>query len=157
MKVIIGSGNQREEGFVSVDIADKCGADLVADVRKKWNWATEPIEMLKADNLHEHLTWEETRDMMNQAWEKMISGGVFWIRVPLAISFEDNHEQLVEHLMAALTDPSHKSFYTTQTFDYYDMNHARGRIYGRDYGLKLWKRTMSKTDGRFLIVELVKP
>lgn len=157
MKVLIGSGSQKEDGFVSVDISEKCGADIVADIRNPWDWAKEPIEAIRADNVLEHLTWEETRDVMNQAWEKMAPGGLFWIRVPLAISQTDDLESLKSHLMAAMTDPSHKSFYTTETFDYYDIDHPRGRVYGRDYGLKLWKRLRNDEDSRFLIVELQKP
>lgn len=158
MKILLGSGEQKEEWFLSVDISDQCGADIVADVREPWDWATEPIEMIKSDNLLEHLTWEETKALMNQAWEKMAPGGLFWIRVPLAVSFSDNLEELKDHLMAAMTDPSHKTFYTTQTFDYYDMDHQRGKVYGRDYGLKLWKRVRNEEwNKRFLIVELVKP
>lgn len=157
MKYDLGAGQQKEPGYISVDISDKCGADIVADIREPWVWA-ENVEALRADNLLEHLTWEEMKAVMNEAWERMTPGGVFWIRLPLAVSFDDSLEELKDHLMAALTDPSHKTFYTTQTFDYFDMDHQRGKIYGRDYGLKLWKRIRNEEwNKRFLIIELQKP
>lgn len=131
MKVLLGSGNQKEPGFISVDISDKCGADIVADIREPWMWATEPIEELKADNLMEHLSVEERIAVMNEAWERMKPGGVFWIRVPLLKL--DN-----EHISGAFSDPTHKTFWTMETADYFNKDHARGRVFGRDYGIKLW-------------------
>lgn len=72
MKVLLGAGEDREEGFVSLDISDKCGADIVADVRDiPWTWATEPLTMIKANNLLEHLTVEERIAVVNEAWDKM--------------------------------------------------------------------------------------
>jgi predicted SAM-dependent methyltransferase len=135
-----------------VNISDKCRADIVADVREPWTWATEPIEMIKADNLLEHLTPEERITVINEAYDKMAEGGIFWIRVPLLKMAEEN-------ILAAFTDPTHKSFFTIQTFDYWDKNHQRGKVFGRDYGIKLWTRIRNeewRENKRFLIDELCK-
>ena len=71
-KYDLGAGQQKEEGYKSVDISDKCGADIVADIREPWTWA-ENVEALRSDNTLEHLTWEELKSVMNEA----CSGFVF--------------------------------------------------------------------------------
>lgn len=151
MKVLLGSGEQKEDGYLSLDISKECHPDIVADIREPWTWATEPIEELKADNLTEHLTPDERIDVMNEAWDRMKPGGMFWIRGPLLKLDED-------HLMGAFSDPTHKSYFTMETWDYWDIDHPRGRVYGRDYGIKLWKIQRKEEWGaKFFIVELIKP
>lgn len=158
MKYSLGSGDIKEEGFISVDFSDKCGAEIVADVTKfPWDWMEDGAEMIMSKNLLEHLNADERIKYFNEAHRKLKVGGILYTLVPLAVSPNDSLEDLKAHLMAALTDPTHSSFFTTQTFDYLDMEHQRGKIYGRDYGLKLWKRTRNEEfNKRFLIVELVK-
>lgn len=151
MKVLLGSGNQKEEGYLSLDISDKCGADIVADIREPWTWATELIEELKADNVMEHLSVEERISVMNEAWERMKPGGMFWIRVPL-------FKLDADHISGAFSDPTHKTFWTMETIDYFNQDHPRGRVFGRDYGIKLWKVQRNEdVPPKFLEIELIKP
>ena len=151
MKYSIGSGNIKEEGFISVDISDKCGADIVADVREPWTWALEPIEELKSYNLLEHLSVEERISVMNEAHDRMKPGGKFFVRVPLLKLDE-------AHFSGAFSDPTHKTFWTIETVDYFNKNHARGRVFGRDYGIKLWEVLKNEEAGeKFLDIILQKP
>jgi hypothetical protein len=149
MQIILGSGSQKEEGFISVDISDKCSPHIVADVRQPWEWASEPITYIKSENLLEHFTPDERIRALNEAHDRMATGGIFKITVPLLKLIEDN-------LMGAFTDPTHKCYFTTGTFDYWNKNHARGRVFGRDYGIKLWTIISKKERDRFLEIELQK-
>lgn len=158
-KYSLGAGDVKEEGFISVDLSPECGADIVADVRVfPWDWMEDGAEMIMSKNLLEHLSVDERAKFFNEAHRKLKVGGILYTLVPLAISPEDTLEELKEHLMASMTDLTHKTFFTTQSFDYLDMDHKRGKVYGRDYGLKLWKRVRNEEwNKRFLIVELMRP
>lgn len=151
MKYNLGAGTQKIDGFVSVDLSPKCGADIVADIRKTpWDWMVDADE-IRLDNTAEHLSVEERIIVFNEAWEKMKSGGLFWIRVPL-FKLDD------DHISGAFSDPTHKTFWTMETIDYFNKDHPRGRIFGRDYGIKLWKVQRNEdVPPKFLEIELIKP
>jgi hypothetical protein len=151
MKYLLGAGDTKEEGYIIVDSSSTCGADICADVTKfPWDWMEDEVDLIKSQNLLEHLSVDDRMNFFNEAWRKLKVGGVLSTHVPLLKLDE-------AHLMAAFTDISHKSYFTLQTFDYLDMDHQRGRIYGKDYGLKLWKKIRHEEwCDRFLICELQK-
>jgi predicted SAM-dependent methyltransferase len=159
IKYLLGAGEVREEGFITVDLSDKCGCDIVADVRVfPWDWMPDGVDMIKSQNLLEHLTEEERVKYFNEAHRKLKVGGILYTLVPLLMSPEDSLEELKEHLMAAFTDPTHKSYWSTQTIDYFNKDHQRGKIYGRDYNILPWEVVRNeKFNRRFLITELRKP
>lgn len=152
MKYSLGSGDIKDEGFISVDLSDKCGADIVADVSKfPWDWMEDGAEMIMSKNLLEHLSVDDRMKFFNEAYRKLRSGGILYTLVPLFKLDE-------AHMMAAFTDISHKSYFTNQTFQYLDMDHNRGQVYGKDYGLSLWKIIRHEEwESRFLICEMQKP
>lgn len=151
MRVDIGSGDIRTEGFLSLDISDKCKPDIVWDIKKTpWEWATEPLEYLRADNILEHLDPTDLINVINEAHRLMAPGGVFWIRVPLLKMDE-------EHIDGAFTDPTHRNYFTMGSFDYWDIDHQRYHSFGKDYGILPWKRIRNEDyPPKFLIVELKK-
>jgi predicted SAM-dependent methyltransferase len=152
MRYDLGAGQNKEPGFVSVDISDKCGADIVADVTEfPWDWMAGPVEAIRADNLAEHLSVEERIAFFNECHDRLEPGGMLWIRVPLLKLDND-------HISGAFSDPTHKTVFTTETADYFNQDHQRGKVFGRDYGIKLWKVQRNEEWGtKFLIMEFIKP
>ncbi len=153
MKLNLGSGDQKMEGYVAVDISEKCNPDIVYDIRKtpypkEWNNCDE----VRCDNILEHLTPDELIEVTNEIYEILKPGGKLWYRVPLL-------KMEWENMIGVFTDPTHKSFFTIQTPSYWDKNSPRGKVYGRDYGINLWSKVEAREwdkNTKFLICEMIK-
>jgi len=156
MRLNIGSGDQKKEGYKSVDMSDKCNPDYVWDITqfpypKEWEGCKE----VRSDNLFEHIEPKTLIRVINEIHKILMPGGKLWIRVPLL-----NANPLNIH--RAFTDPTHCNYFTIETFDYWEdkPNQAglnRWKMFGKDYGIIPWKRIMNEEWNKtFLIVELVK-
>lgn len=146
-----GAGKQKIDGYKSVDISEKCNPDYVRDITKipypkEW----EGCEKIKMDNVAEHIEPYTLIKVINECRRILRPGGKLWIRVPLLLP---KHE----YLMGAFTDPTHVNYFTEETFQYWDKDHPRHKVFGRDYGIEGWKLIRNeKTPPKFLIVELQK-
>lgn len=59
MKLDLGCGNKKKEGFVGVDILNFDGVDVVHDLRQRWPWEESSVEEAHSSHFVEHLTgWE---------------------------------------------------------------------------------------------------
>lgn len=153
MKLNIGSGAQKMEGFHSVDISPRYNPDFVWDITKfpypeEW----EGCEYIRCDNIIEHLTPTERINVINEFNRIMKPGGILWIRSPWVTMREEN-------LIGAFTDPTHRCYFTIQTSDYWDVDHKRHKWIAKDYGIIGWRRIRNeawKSNPKFLIIELQK-
>jgi len=65
IRLDIGCGKNKKEGFIGVDQYAMDGVDKVIDVRKKWPWKDNEVDEVHASHFIEHLTnfndkWERT-------------------------------------------------------------------------------------------------
>ncbi len=134
MKINLGSGNLRREGWVNVDRLACVNPDIVCDITKMpWPWDESVAERIDADNLLEHVGWGSDGEdllmvVMNEAHRILIPGGVMWFRVP---DFE-------RWPVGALRDPTHRRYFVKGSMDYWTADHPTHHNYGKFYGYKPW-------------------
>jgi len=153
MQLDLGAGDIRTEGYKSVDISDKCKPDYIWDITKlpypkEWEGA----EGVRIDNVCEHIEPYTLIKVINEIHRIMKVGGILWSRLPLLKLTEKNFD-------GVFTDPTHVNQFTKDTFYYWDKNHRRCKIFGKDYGIIPWTLLRNeewKDNDKFLIVELQK-
>ena len=152
LKIDLGCGFDKHEGYIRADISSICKPDVLIDVRKiPWQWEDNSVDYLRVDNLFEHLVPSDFMKAMAESWRVLKVGGILWIRVPYL-----GWPLTEEHIIGMFTDPTHQSYFTNQTFDYWDKEHSRHSQFGVLYGCKPFNRIRQVEDGKFLIVELCK-
>jgi hypothetical protein len=79
IKLDIGCGKNKKEGFLGVDQYKLPGVDLVTDLNKAWPWKTGSVEEVNASHFIEHLTnldgkWERVH-FFNELYRILRVGG----------------------------------------------------------------------------------
>lgn len=126
MKLNLGSCGTEIPGYISVDIVPP--AEVITDLAEKWPWPNDSIEAVKAIHVFEHLP--DMIHVMNELWRVCRNGAIVEIEVPSA-----------SHGAGGFQDPTHKSYWTMNTFLYFEAGAAERERFGDYYGIK----------GRFLV------
>jgi hypothetical protein len=71
LKLDIGCGKNKREGFTGVDQFKMDGVDIVMDVRKKWPWKDGSVEEVHCSHFVEHLTGVERVHFCNELYRVM--------------------------------------------------------------------------------------
>lgn len=129
MRLNLGSCNRNIPGFLSVDIAPP--ADVIADLSQPWPWPDDSVDEVKALQVFEHLP--DSIHTMNELWRVCRNGARVEIEVPSA-----------SHGAGAFQDPTHKSFWTMNSFQYFEAGAPARERFGKHYGI----------DARFKVVSL---
>ncbi len=146
MKINLGCGHLHKKGYANVDM--QMPADYLCDIGKQGlPFVGNSVELAEADNLMEHFDNHEFMFAMNDVFRVLRPGGLFWWKVPDALSWPDG----------AYGDPTHKRFFVPRSFLYVDRAKDQWKNYGRHYGFQGWDLKGLSTDGRFFTCELVKP
>lgn len=122
LKLNIGCGDQKKEGFEGIDIID-FGQKHILDVREGLPFEDETVDAIRHEHFLEHLTPDEAVDFMNECWrvlKKSENRGVMHIIVPY----------VRDDMSFVMT---HRSFYTPDTF--VDLQHGQR---WKDYGIRRW-------------------
>lgn len=98
----LGGGIDCAQGWTAVDIHN---ASIVADLNERWPMEDNSVGALRAHDVIEHL--KNPIHTMNEAWRVLCHGGLFLIEVPSTDG------------RGAFQDPSHVSFFNTNSFWYY--------------------------------------
>lgn len=136
MKLNIGSGLTRMEGFINVDrvqCTDEKGnqyTDIICDIEKE----PLPFEDSSIDEIACFETLEHIENLifvMNEMWRVLKPEGILKGKVPR------------EGGRGALADPTHKRIFIMDTFDYFTgvnrhSNLRPKRPENADYGIKPW-------------------
>ena len=118
MKINVGSGIHKKEGYVNCDIAKDVGADHVFDAGShRWPFEEDSVDEVLCENLLEHLSAYELDHFFEQAWRVLKDKGNLNLVVPHFMSY------------TAYYDPDHVRFFTPNSFIY-------------------WSRTCRGSDGR---------
>lgn len=135
----LGCGNTPIEGAVNHDVSKHSPhVDVAHDLDiLPWPWGDESFGAIFAIDVFEHLRLDVDL-WLNQCHRILSDDGVLVIRVP-----HYSHEN-------AYTDPTHRRFFTTHTFDYWDKSTLLHQKYGCFYyassGL-WWSVKTADTDG----------
>ncbi len=83
MKIDVGCGKRKKEGFIGVDRLKFDGVDVVCDVGKDaWPWTDGVVEEINCSHVVEHLTGEQRIHFANEACRVLKKGGRCTIIVP---------------------------------------------------------------------------
>lgn len=75
LKLDLGCGINKKEGFYGVDSMKFAGVDKVADLRKKWPWKDNSVDEVHASHFIEHLTGDERVHFANELYRVLKVGG----------------------------------------------------------------------------------
>jgi predicted SAM-dependent methyltransferase len=105
-KLNLGSGKDVRHGFVNLDSAKLPGVDIVHNLNKyPWPIKNNEFDFVLCDNVLEHL--DSIIKPAEELWRITKPKGKIVVKVPLSPS------------IWAFTDPTHKSYYTFLTFNYF--------------------------------------
>ncbi len=82
LRLNLGSGTVKVEGFLSVDKIDFAGVDVVADLRFPWPWPDNSVAEVRCDHTVEHLTALERIWFANELYRVLEPLGKATITVP---------------------------------------------------------------------------
>ena len=74
MKLDIGCGKNKKEGFTGVDQFPIEGVDVVCDLRQPWQWENDSVEEVHCSHFIEHLTGQERVHFCNELYRVMKTG-----------------------------------------------------------------------------------
>jgi predicted SAM-dependent methyltransferase len=129
MKLNLGACDRQFPGFQSVDLCPP--ADFVADLSGKWPFDDSTVDAVKAFHMIEHVA--DSIHFMNELWRVCRPGARIEIEVPSAT-----------HGAGAFQDPTHKSFWTMNSFQYFQDGSAAHHRFAKSYGI----------NARFKILEI---
>ncbi|RJQ29816.1 MAG: methyltransferase domain-containing protein [Peptococcaceae bacterium] len=129
MKIDLGCGAHKKEGFFGIDKVLLAGVDLVCDIEKGIPLKSNAAEYIYCEYLLEHI--ENIDLVMAEIYRIARPGALVEIKVPYYLS------------TGAFQDPTHKRFFTEETFRYFT----------REPGVKLPKRSDYAFNFNFTIVK----
>lgn len=126
LKLDLGCGVSKREGFIGVDILKLDGVDKIVDLRKSpWPWADDSVDEAHSSHFVEHLQWPERITFFNELWRVMKHDAKATIITP---------------------DPSHDCFYG-------DPTHGPPLSSFYAYYLdKDWREGVKAADGKWALV-----
>jgi len=111
MKLNLGCGEKKIAGFTGVDKIRTEATDIVHDLDSyPYPFPNNSADEILMDNVLEHLS--DTIRTMEEIWRICRPGAVVKINVPY---FKSN---------SAFTDPTHKHFFTENSFKYFQAGHS---------------------------------
>ncbi|MBA3789280.1 methyltransferase domain-containing protein [Patescibacteria group bacterium] len=110
VRIQLGGGEIRKEGYLNIDILNLPTVDIVADITKGIPLPDNSVSEVRADYLFEHIP--DTVALMKELYRICKPDAVLRIKVPYFKS------------TAAFKDPTHVSFFTERTFEYFDARYA---------------------------------
>jgi len=105
MKIDLGCGKMKKDGYIGIDRVQTGAVDLVHDLATGIPLADDTVSAVYSNHCLEHLP--DTVFIMQEIYRVCQHGAVVELRVPYAKSD------------GAFKDPTHKTFYTEKTFEYF--------------------------------------
>src|SRR5215471_13790857 len=75
LKLDLGCGKFKKDGFTGVDTKEFPGVDVVADLTKRWPWKDGSVEEVSASHIVEHFDVEDRIHFVNELYRVLIKGG----------------------------------------------------------------------------------
>lgn len=134
MKLNLGAGDRTIPGYKSVDIVPP--ADIIADLAQPWPWEDSTVEMVTAQDIIEHI--EDKIHFMNELWRVLKPGAQATIETPNACKGA-----------GAFQDPTHRSYWTRNSFQYFQAGSFAHNRLANSYGIKAKFRIISLTESQY--------
>ncbi len=114
-KIILGGGNNKKEGYLNLDILNfPNNVDIVCDLEEGIPLKNDSVDEVLASHFLEHIN--DTIKIMEEIYRVCCNGAIVKIKVPYFKS------------IGAFKDPSHVSFFTEETFKYFDKDQIKGKL-----------------------------
>lgn len=128
IKLNLGCGSDRHEGFIGLDISRNVGADVVHDLDvAPWPFVDGTVGLITAQDVFEHVS--DPLLFMRESHRILGPNGMLLIKSP--------HWQHRD----AYTDPTHRRFCTEHTWDYWIGGTALYHLHNAAYGGFAFERT----------------
>ena len=112
----IGCGKRKRAGAVGLDVNPESDADVIHDLNQfPYPFEDSTFDDIFADNVLEHL--DDVIKVMEELLRISKPGGITKIIVPFF------------RAKWAFIDPTHKHFFTVNSFSYFDPKHIHNRLY----------------------------
>ncbi len=108
MKLNLGCGNNKIEGYINCDISKEVNPDKIVNLEKKLPFKDNSIEEIICYHTLEHI--KNFIPLMEEIYRILKNDGIIHIKVPYFC------------YSGAFQDPTHVRFFTLKTFDYFDEN-----------------------------------
>jgi SAM-dependent methyltransferase len=82
VKLNVGCGREKKEGFLGVDARPFDGVDVVTDLTKPWPWADGEVEEIYASHIVEHFAGPDRIHFVNEAYRVLRPGGKMTVITP---------------------------------------------------------------------------
>lgn len=82
LKLNLGSGRSKMDGYVNCDSIKYPEVDIVADLRKKWPWPDLSCDTIHMSHILEHFDGQERVHIFNEMYRCLIKGGKALIITP---------------------------------------------------------------------------
>jgi ubiquinone/menaquinone biosynthesis C-methylase UbiE len=82
LKLNLGCGKSKMDGYVNVDSIKFDNVDQVADLKKKWPWADNSVEHIHLSHVLEHFDGQERVHIFNEMHRVLVNGGKALIITP---------------------------------------------------------------------------
>jgi len=136
LKVELGCGRAKKEGFVGVDI-DACeSVDVVADAAQVLPFRNDSVTELRAVHLFEHVP--DTVGLMREIYRVCAPGAKVTVEVPHARSD------------GAFADPTHRRAFTEYTWEYFDRGKDAWKLYHFDVDFRMVSIALQYLKGKTL-------
>ncbi|MFM6223751.1 MAG: glycosyltransferase [Dolichospermum sp.] len=122
LRIDLGCGVNKPNGFVGVDLYPGFGVDIVADLSQRFPFEDNSVDEVRAHDIIEHLP--DRIHTMNEIWRILKPGGIVDISVPSTDG------------RGAFQDPTHVSFWNINSFLYYCNESPAYLELCRRYGFK---------------------
>lgn len=125
IKLNLGSGPHKKDGYVNIDSCEECDPDLWLNLEKaKLPYEDGSVEEIIASHVLEHIS--KLIPLMNECNRVLKPGGYMKINVPVYPSIQ------------AFQDPTHIRFFTDATFQYFVGSNFFWQDVGKYYGISPW-------------------
>ena len=132
LRIDLGCGIWKPEGFIGVDIAPSPNVDVVANLNRRFPFSDNSAEIIRAHDVVEHL--DNRIHTMNELWRVSKPDGLIDIRVPSTDG------------RGAFQDPTHVSFWNINSFLYYCVEYPAYLKLCHSYGFNGAFSLMSLTE-----------
>jgi predicted SAM-dependent methyltransferase len=113
MKIYLGAGKDRKEGFLHLDRFPFPGIDVIWECPQRLPFQDSSVDLIFSEDFLEHIRPEDKIPLMNDIWRILKPGGLMKHIIPLAGTRND------------FGSPSHLSHWTPQQFEHFDVDNYR--------------------------------
>ena len=78
----LGCGRNYKNGFINIDIDERCKVDLVLDLTQEWPFDHSSCEFIYGEHVIEHLDWRSGKDLLSNCFASLYEGGTLRLVLP---------------------------------------------------------------------------